>query len=149
MTTSCQEPLIYRFFSIIGRLGIFGLLLEPGSDLTLYQLRVLFHLYYHGDQFMRQVASRLQVSDPTATGIIDRLVDKDLIERGTDSNDRRHVMVCLTGSGRQQVEAMRCAGAEAAARTFERLTDAQRDALYDAMEPVYELLIPQVENHSE
>jgi DNA-binding MarR family transcriptional regulator len=143
MTTSlCDEALIHRFFSIIGRMGIFGLLLEPDSDLTLTQLRVLFHLNYHGDQSMRPIAARLHVSDPTATGIIDRLVDKELIERYSDVEDRRRVCVRLTELGRQQVQAMRLAGAEAAASTFNRLTVIEREALFAALEPVILLLEP-------
>ena len=108
----CEEPLIDRFFSIVGRMGIFLLLLDPGSDLTLNQLRVLFHLRYHEGRTMGDISDKLQVSHSTATGIVDRLVDRDLVVRVHDTVDRRRVVVAMSEGGREQVEAMRCAGAE-------------------------------------
>ncbi len=147
MSTLCEEPLIHRFFSIVGRLGIFGLLLDPDSDLTLYQLRLLFHLYYHGDSGMGQIAAKLQVSDPTATGVIDRLVERDLVERAADPDDRRRVLVRLTEPGREQILALRCTGAEAAAGVFDRLTPGQQEALLAALEPVSQLLSSPAEDH--
>ncbi len=142
MSNLCEEPLINRFFSIVGRLGIFRLLLDPASDLTLNQLRVLFHLHYHGSRIMSEIAAKLQVSDPVATGIIDRLVERDLVERAADPSDRRRVRVDLSAAGRQQVMDMRCVGAEAAAAAFEQLSQEQREVLFQALEPVYELLAP-------
>ena len=136
MSTLCEEPLIERFFSILGRLGLFSLLLDPANDLTLNQLTVLFHLYYHGDRIMRQIAEKLRVSDPTATGIIDRLTEKGLVERFRDLEDRRRVIVGLTETGRRQIAEIRCAGAEPAASVFDRLTVSQRDALYASLGPV-------------
>jgi DNA-binding MarR family transcriptional regulator len=138
----CEEPLINRFFSILGRLGIFGLLLEPAHDLTLHQLRVLFHLHYHGDRTMGQISAKLQVSDPTATGVIDRLVERELVERAADPDDRRRVLVRLTASGREHVLGMRSAGAETAGAVFGQLSSTQREALFAAVEPVYRLLSP-------
>ena len=135
MSTLCEEPLIERFFSILGRLGLFSLLLDPANQLT-----VLFHLYYHGDRIMRQIAEKLRVSDPTATGIIDRLTEKGLVERFRDLEDRRRVIVGLTETGRRQIAEIRCAGAEPAASVFYRLTVSQRDALYASLGPVCELL---------
>jgi DNA-binding MarR family transcriptional regulator len=142
MVASCEEPLINRFFSIVGRLGVFRLLLDYTATLTLSQLRILFHLYYHDGKIMSEIAAFLQVSDPTATGIVDRLVQRGLVERVADPADRRRVQVELSSVGRQRVSEMRQAGAEAAAEVFGQLTSAQRDALFQALEPVYQLLTP-------
>ncbi len=142
MCVDCEDPLVDRFFSIVGRLGVFRLLLNSVDDLTLNQLRILFHLYYHGGRIMSEVAAHLHVSDPTATGIIHRLVERDLVERVADPADRRRVRVELSSAGRQRVDEMRHAGAEAAAAAFDRLTPTQRDTLFQALEPVYQLLTP-------
>lgn len=142
MPALCDEPLINRFFSIVGRLGIFGLLLDPASDLTLNQLRVLFQLHYRGDRSMGEVSSRLQVSDSTATGVVDRLVERGLVERVNDAEDRRKVLVRLSEQGQRHVAGIRGAGAAAAAAVFDSLTAAQREALYVALEPVSDLLRP-------
>jgi len=148
MATLCDEPLINRFFSIVGRLGVFGLLMDAEQDLTLHQLRVLFRLHYRGSVGMGQIAEQLQVTQPTATGVIDRLVERGLVERASDPSDRRKVRVKLTETGRRQVTSMRCAGAEIAQSAFDQLTQEQRDALFQALEPVYQLLTPSDENES-
>jgi DNA-binding MarR family transcriptional regulator len=146
MSSLCDEPLIDRFFSVIGRLGIFSLILDPANELTMNQLSVLFHLYYHGGRAMGQIAARLQTSDPTTTGIIDRLVERELVERTADPQDRRRVLVRLTESGREHVYHLRCAGAEAASAAFSQLTGEQREALMNALAPVSQLLSRDVEN---
>lgn len=148
-TSLCEEPLINRFFSVIGRLGIFGLILDPTNDLTLNQLSVLFHLYYHRARTMGQIADKLGTADPTATGIIDRLVERDLVERTTDPEDRRRVLVRLTESGRDHVLTLRCAGAEAASAAFDRLTEEQRGTLFKALGPVYRLVSQDIDGESQ
>jgi DNA-binding MarR family transcriptional regulator len=136
----CDEPLIDRLFSVIGRLGVFRALLDLGDDLTLNQLRILFRVYYRQSLTMTDIAGALEVSQPTATGVIDRLVDRGLVARTIDAEDRRRVVVILTQEGRDRVEALRCAGAELAWQAVERLDPGEREALFDALGPLHELL---------
>jgi DNA-binding MarR family transcriptional regulator len=133
----CDEPLVDRLFSVIGRLGVFRALLELGDDLTLNQLRILFRLYYRQGLMMGDVATALDVSQPTATGVIDRLVDKRLVSRTVDAEDRRRVVVVLTDEGRDRVNEMRCAGAEMAWKAIERLKSDEQQALFEALGPLH------------
>ena len=48
---------------------------------------------------IKQIAERLLVRHHTAVGLIDRLVDLDMVERTIDSTDRRRILVSLTKSG--------------------------------------------------
>jgi DNA-binding MarR family transcriptional regulator len=97
----CDEPLIDRLFSVIGRLGVFRALLDLGDDLTLNQLRILFRVYYRQSLTMTDIAGALEVSQPTATGVIDRLVDRGLVARTIDAEDRAGVAGSrATGPGR-------------------------------------------------
>ncbi len=137
----CAEPLINSYFSIIGRLGIFSLCMDATSDLTLNQLRVLFHLFYHDGKTMSEIAAKLQVSHPTATGVIDRLEDRALVRRLPDPADRRKVRLELTEIGRDQIAQVRRTGAQAAQAAFAQLTAAQREALFAALAPVHTLLM--------
>jgi DNA-binding MarR family transcriptional regulator len=136
----CDEPLIDRIFSVVARLGVFRALLDLGDDLTVNQLRILFRLYYRKRLTMSDIAAALGVSQPTATGVIDRLVDRSLVARTTDEEDRRRVVVVLTKEGRGRVDAMRCAGADAAWQAVERLSADEQQALFDALGPLHELL---------
>jgi DNA-binding MarR family transcriptional regulator len=111
---SCDEPLVIMLFSVIVRLGIFGLLLDPERELAIGQLRILIRLYCHDSLTMGLVAEILSVSSPTATGIVNRLFARGLLERVPDSSDRRPVRIQLSPQGLEKVVALRCIGAERA-----------------------------------
>lgn len=72
-----------------GALAVFGALFESGDA--------------GGDGRMRmtEVSRRLDVSKPAATQMINRLVERDLVERVNDENDRRVVCVQATQHGRE------------------------------------------------
>ena len=50
---------------------------------------------------MSGLASTLDVSMSSATGLVDRLVDKELVSRWPDPEDRRSVLCALTEEGRE------------------------------------------------
>ena len=68
------------------------------------QLRVLFALRRHGECRMGAVASQLGTSLSSATGLIDRLVERDLVERWVDPGDRRSVVCRLSADGLELAE---------------------------------------------
>lgn len=72
-------------------------------DLTMPQLRSLA-LLFTGPQRMSEIAETLGTSLQATTSLIDRLVDKQLVERAGDSADRRVVLCRLTASGQREVE---------------------------------------------
>ena len=74
-----------------------------GLDLTMPQAKTLFFLADEPRR-MRGIAGRLGVEMPSATSMIDRLVNKGLVERRQDQVDRRAVVCSLTPAGRDAVE---------------------------------------------
>ncbi len=72
-------------------------------DLTISQIRVLA-LLYQGQERMGNIASYLGCIMSSATSIIDRLVDKQLVARLPGSADRRVVVCELTPLGRETME---------------------------------------------
>ena len=140
----CDEPFVNVLFSVIGRLGIFGLLLDP--ELTIGQLRILFRLYYHDSLTIGQVAEMLSVSGPTATGIVNRLVARGLLGRVPDLSDQRLVRSQLSPRRLERVGALRCAGAERGQAVLTQLSPSQRTGLYQALEPLHQLLLTQAES---
>ncbi len=77
--------------------------------LTTGQLRVLFTLLHEGPLSASDLAARLQARPATLTGIADRLVRRDLVERHREEHDRRIVLLALTPEGRavlREVEAL-------------------------------------------
>ena len=60
-------------------------------ELTMPQLRALFALREEGRSRMGTLAALLGMSLSGATGLMDRLLEKGLVERAVDPDDRRSV----------------------------------------------------------
>lgn len=73
------------------------------SELTVTQLRVLLVLKTANLCRMGDVASALGVTLPTATGIIDNLVNKSLVVREINPKDRRVVICKLSAQGHELI----------------------------------------------
>jgi len=68
-------------------------------DLTMPQLKVAVYLFINQSSRMSELASALDVSLATATGVVDRLVEKGLVVRESDPEDRRVVRCHLSEKG--------------------------------------------------
>ena len=68
--------------------------------LSLIHLNVLAVLEADGPLPMSQLAEALDVSDASATGIVDRMERRGLVERRHATDDRRLVLVQLADAGR-------------------------------------------------
>jgi DNA-binding MarR family transcriptional regulator len=79
-------------------------------DLTMPQLKVLFILAADNGASMSHLASGLGVTLSTATGIVDRLVEHELVQRQEDPQDRRLVVCRLTPRAVALVERLQLAG---------------------------------------
>jgi DNA-binding MarR family transcriptional regulator len=90
------EPLIARQRRAVARDGCL-------RAISSTQLHVLFMLLSDGPTTMSRLAESFEVSLPKVTGIVYRLVDKGLVERGR-ADDRRVVTVEATDAGRHTVE---------------------------------------------
>lgn len=75
------------------------------SGLTLPQLAALREVERRGQVSASQLARALHLSQPTVTGIVDRLVRRGLVERARGDSDRRTVWVAVTRKGRTALEA--------------------------------------------
>ena len=72
-------------------------------DLTITQLKVVLLLFITGHSRMSDIASELGVSLATATGVVDRLVERNLLIRNGDPNDRRVVLCQLSNEGEKLI----------------------------------------------
>lgn len=61
---------------------------------------------------MGELAARESVSQPTMTGIVNRLAADDLVERRSDASDARASVIALTNAGMAELERSRAASAE-------------------------------------
>jgi DNA-binding MarR family transcriptional regulator len=77
------------------------------SDLELWEFDVLSALRRAGAPYQLSPKALLQqtlVSSGTMTNRIDRLVERELVERRTDPNDGRGILVVMTERGRDRVD---------------------------------------------
>jgi DNA-binding MarR family transcriptional regulator len=61
----------------------------------------------------RRLGERIQLDSATLTGVLDRLETLGFVERLPHPNDRRAILVCLTGRGKELTSEIRRNGAEA------------------------------------
>jgi DNA-binding MarR family transcriptional regulator len=88
---------IVELLPAIGR-GLYATVMDDPEirGLTLPQVKALIFLYDNGDRSMTELAAGLAVSLPSASELVDRLIDRGMVDRTTDPADRRRVLVSLT-----------------------------------------------------
>ena len=109
------------------RMGMFRKWLA--GSLSIVQLHVLTILEATGPVPMGKLADALDVSVASATGIVDRMEQRGLVERRGDESDRRVVLVHPTAAGLavfNDLAQMRRAGL---VNILERLTNEELKAL--------------------
>jgi DNA-binding MarR family transcriptional regulator len=76
------------------------------GTITPQQILAMEILFRQQDSKMTNLSRSLGVSMATMTGIVDRLVRQNLVERHFDPNDRRSIKVRLTVKGRALLKKM-------------------------------------------
>lgn len=75
-------------------------------DVTEQQWRVLRVLADESELPITQVAEQCVLLGPSVTRIVKALEDRGLVRRRIDGGDRRRILVSITGSGRDLVDAV-------------------------------------------
>jgi DNA-binding MarR family transcriptional regulator len=109
----------------------------PELELTMPQMRIICVLR-QGAQRMGNIASGLGSSLSSATSMVDRLVDKGLVERRSDPEDRRVVQCRLTPRGAAEVERFWRFERESIEAMVQPLTLAQLKIVVHAIELLYQ-----------
>lgn len=94
-------------------------------DLTLQQLRVFAFIVGHGQTAISKVADALGIRPNVATGIIQRLVERRLVERREDAEDRRIRLIAVTGRGLALIDELSGIVLSKARELLGRLSDEQ------------------------
>ena len=77
------------------------LLPQETAELSRSELAVLRFLGDHGRSTMTDISSGLGLPHSSATGLVDSLVKRKLVERHRPAEDRRQVVVELTRAGKR------------------------------------------------
>lgn len=95
------------------------------GDLTISDINMLIHL---GEQAksMKDLVANMAVANSTPTRIIDRLVSNGLMERRSDPEDRRRVLVELTEKGKTVFRKISDKRNEQIERAFRNLSEDEK-----------------------
>lgn len=97
---SLEDRTVSELLATIGRLRCLTAERLMHHGVSLAHLHLLQLLEGHGELAMGRVADALDVSMSNATGLIDRMADRGLVDRHRDPADRRVVHVHITPTGR-------------------------------------------------
>lgn len=112
-------------------------LLDERFRLTLPQFYTLLHLEQIDEACkMSDLAEATHQSAASLTGVVDRLRDKQLLERVRDERDRRQVMVAVTPMGRELIAEIKQARREQMQTAFAQLGETDVDALITLLDRV-------------
>ena len=99
-------------------------------DLSMAQLKTLITLYDAGALPIGQIAEALGIGQPTASHLVDRLVQSGLVARTEDPLDRRRTLAELSPQGVELVEQLRAVRLEALRRWLTQVDGATLAALH-------------------
>ncbi len=108
--------------------------LREEFDTTLPRFDLMAQLERSPDGILLgELSRRMMVSNGNVTGLVDRLVQEDLIERQVSETDRRAVRVRLTTKGRLVFATMAEAHGNWIAEMLEELAPAEQEALWNQL----------------
>jgi DNA-binding MarR family transcriptional regulator len=105
--------------------------------LSLVHLNVLTALQAEGPLRMKRLAEVMDVSDASATGIVDRMEKRGLVERRHDTTDRRVVLVHSTDAGGRVLGETASHRREMLSRVLAELSEDEMAALLVGMRAIY------------
>jgi len=105
MTEADVDKLISLVFTVSHRIRERLKDTDEPHRLSAEQLESLRYIREQGRPLMKDVAAYLGITPPSATALIDILVEGEYIERGVDEDDRRAVRLTITPAGEVALEA--------------------------------------------
>lgn len=115
--------------------------LREKFDTTLPRFDVMAQLYRYSDGLrMGKLSELLMVTGGNITGIIEQLVNENLVERLSDPHDRRAYIVKLTDKGKQEFERMADVHRGWVDSLLDGLTTDEQDELYNLLKKLRQSL---------
>ncbi len=74
------------------------------SGIPPQEMYVLERIYLHSNMLSKDISNKYNIPPSTLTGILDRLENKELIDRSRTNKDRRSIELKATENGKSAVE---------------------------------------------
>ena len=124
-----------------------GRMVTQGVSMT--HLHVMWRLEESGELTMSRLADYLDVSLSNATGLVDRMEERGLVERTRVSDDRRVVLVGLTSAGRDILDEVQIGKRDLLVAVLGRLKEHQLTRLEAALHDLREAVLSEEIAHPE
>ena len=126
-------PIIMQFFRAEMRRNASSL---PES-LSVPQFRMLAFLDRHPGASLSQVAEHLGVTKATASNLTERLVQKNLVSKVENPQERRHIVLNLTEIGKYHLQQVRAMTSARIASVLADLPKEQLQSVVDGLTVLY------------
>lgn len=113
---------------------------EPSTPEVRGQFRMMLILQHAGQLTMNDLATAMNVTPPTVTGIVKRLVAQGDVVRIPDPDDGRTIRVELTEAGRARMEAHRAQHVAKLERLLAQIDEDDRRAIEAAIPAFWHVL---------
>ena len=107
-------------------------------DITMPQLKTMLLLFLNGPTRMSDLAEDLGVTLATATGLVDRMVERGIIVRDSLPEDRRVVLCRLSDTGQKMVSRIWDSSKKRSREILEYLDTASLQMLSEALNAMLE-----------
>ncbi|MGR3394445.1 MarR family winged helix-turn-helix transcriptional regulator [Pseudooceanicola nanhaiensis] len=119
---------------------LYGRRLAKEAGMTAVQFRVLQIIAEHGHATPTAIANRMGVTQATMTALINKLVERQLVERRRSETDRRQTNVCITPRGIEAVDDAPDPLQQRYVKNFEALEDWEQAMIVASLERVAAML---------
>ena len=134
------EPIIADFRTAITTLKLLSNERVLKLGLSMAQLNILYTLKRCGEMPMSRLAEMLNVSLSNATGLIDRIEERGLVERTRVPEDRRIVLIRVTPAGEQMLRELDVLSDDLLRSVLGRLTRTELTAVGSAFRSIRDAL---------
>lgn len=119
-----------------------GRMVKAGVSMT--HMHVMWLLQHHGDLSMSRLAELLDVSFSNATGIVDRMEERGLVERVRVPDDRRVVLVRIGPKGEDALEELEALKQGRLQAILAHLSPAQVDRVAAALDDIHGAVVAEL-----
>lgn len=111
------------------------------GGLTGPQRNIMQGLFHSDGQSLKELTAHVGLAHSTVSGIVDRLERRGLVERRTDSADRRHTRIVVSGVVRDFMQnKYPIIAADPLLKVFRRASEAQRESILSGIRTLRLLL---------
>ncbi|HSW58020.1 MAG TPA: MarR family transcriptional regulator, partial [Dehalococcoidales bacterium] len=115
-------------------------------NLTIAQLKCLFYIDGEGSTNQKSLASVLGVTPPNVTGIIDRLVEQQLVTRKANAANRRMQIIELTPKSKNLLSELKERRVSVMGSMLEKMSYADLQALLRGLKALHQVELEYAKN---